>query len=180
MLIKYLQYYGGGIVVGYFGNPKINTTFDSSLSPSAVISMSYLSLWNQNFRELMEKYKINLQFAYIQSFTEPSNISIPLEYVVTPVDERIALYENFNESNYHVFVEKAKEIFAKYQKNVVKLTKILFYIIVIVHFKNKICMEVIHVEMMENGILQHVFLLIVTTTIFSIKKMKNVCLIIVL
>ena len=180
MLIKYLQYYGGGIVVGYFGNPKINTTFDSSLSPSAVISMSYLSLWNQNFRELMEKYKINLQFAYIQSFTEPSNISIPLEYVVTPVDERIALYENFNESNYHVFVEKAKEIFAKYQKNVVKLTKILFYIIVIVHFKNKICMEVIHVEMMENGILQHVFLLIATTTIYSIKKMKNVCLIIVL
>ena len=123
MLIKYLQYYGGGIVVGYFGNPKINTTFDSSLSPSAIISMSQLAIWNHNFKELMEKYKINLQFAYFQSFTEPSNISIPLEYVVTPVDERMTLYENFNESNYHIFVEKAKEIFAKYQKKCSKINK---------------------------------------------------------
>ena len=123
MLIKYLQYYGGGIVVGYFGNPKLNITFDSSLSPSAIISMSQLAIWNHNFKELMEKYKINLQFAYFQSFTEPSNISIPLEYVVTPVDERMALYENFNESNYHIFVEKAKEIFAKYQKKCSKINK---------------------------------------------------------
>ena len=118
ILIKYLQYYGGGIVVGYFGNPKINTTFDSSLSPSPIISMSELAFWNQNFRDLLEKYKINLQFAYFQSFTDPNNISIPLEYVVIPVDERMSLYENFNESNYHVFVEKAKEIFAKYRKNI--------------------------------------------------------------
>ena len=123
ILLKYLQYYGGGIVVGYFGNPKINITFDSSLSTSAIITMSYLSLWNQNFRELMQKYNINLQFAYLQSFTDPSNISTPLEYIVTPVDERISLYENFNESNYHFFVEKAKEIFARYQKNCSKINK---------------------------------------------------------
>jgi hypothetical protein len=123
ILLKYLQYYGGGIVVGYFGNPKIDTTFDSSLSTSAIITMSYLSLWNQNFKELNEKYKITLQFAYIQSFTDPNNMSIPLEYIVTPVDERMALYENFNESNYNVFVEKAKEIFAKYQKKCSKINK---------------------------------------------------------
>jgi len=123
MLIKYLQYYGGGIVVGYFGNPKINTTFDSSLSPSPIINIYQLQNWNQNFRELREKYKILLQFAYYQSFVEPNNISIPLEFKVTPVDERMELYENFNESNYHVFVEKAKEIFAKYQKKCSKINK---------------------------------------------------------
>ena len=123
MLIKYLQYYGGGIVVGYFGNPKINTTFDSSLSPSPIINIRQLAFWNQNFRELLEKYKIKLQFAYFQTFTDPKNISIPLEFSVTPVDERMALYENFNESNYHVFVEKAKEIFAKYQKKCSKINK---------------------------------------------------------
>ena len=123
ILIKYLQYYGGGIVVGYFGNPKMNTTFDSSLSPSAIIQMGQLAIWNQNFRELVQKYQINLQFAFFQSFTEPSNTSIPLEYVVTPVDERMALYENFNESNYDVFINKAKEIFAKYQKKCSKINK---------------------------------------------------------
>jgi len=123
ILLKYLQYYGGGIVVGYFGNPKINITFDSSLSTSAVINIYQLALWNQNFKELNEKYDIILQFAYLQAFTDPSNISIPLEYVVTPVDERMSLYENFNESNYHVFVEKAKEIFEKYQKKCSKINK---------------------------------------------------------
>ena len=35
----------------------------------------------------------------------------------------MALYENFNESNYHVFVEKAKEIFEKYQKKCSKINK---------------------------------------------------------
>ena len=123
MLIKYLQYYGGGIVVGYFGNPKINTTFDSSLSPSPIIKIDQLILLNQNFKELKRKYNINLRFAYFQSFTDPNNISIPLEFSVTPIDEKMELYENFNESNYHIFVEKAKEIFAKYQKKCSKINK---------------------------------------------------------
>ena len=99
MLIKYLQYYGGGIVVGYFGNPKINTTFDSSLSPSPIITIDQLILWNQNFKELKRKYNINLRFAYFQSFTDPNNISIPLEFSISPIDEKMELNENFNESN---------------------------------------------------------------------------------
>ena len=33
------------------------------------------------------------------------------------------LYENFNESNYDVFVNKAKEIFSKYQKKCSKINK---------------------------------------------------------
>ena len=115
MLCKYLQHYGGGIVVGYFGNPKLNTTFDSSLSPSAITTMNQLILWNEKFRDLWDKYQIYLQFAYYQSFFDPNDRDVPLEYVVTPVDERISLYENFNESNYHIFVQKAKEIFAKYE-----------------------------------------------------------------
>ena len=115
MFIKYLQYYGGGIVVGYFGNPTKNTTFDSSLSPSGIIEMRGLSIWNKNFGSLRSKYSTILQFAIYQSFYDKDNFSVPLEYKVTPVDERISLYENFNETNYHVFVQKAKEIFKKYE-----------------------------------------------------------------
>ena len=115
MFIKYLQYYGGGIVVGYFGNPTKNTTFDSSLSPSGIIQMGRLSIWNKNFESLRSKYSTYLQFAMYQSFYDKDNFNVPLEYKVTPVDERISLYENFNETNYHVFAQKAKEIFKKYE-----------------------------------------------------------------
>ena len=115
MFIKYLQYYGGGIVVGFFGNPNKNTTFDSSLSPSGIIEIDRLSLWNKNFESLRSKYSAYVQFAIFQSFYDKDNFSVPLEYKVTPVDERVSIYENFNESNYHVFVQKAKEIFKKYE-----------------------------------------------------------------
>ena len=115
MFIKYLQYYGGGIVVGYFGNPNKNTTFDSSLSPSGIIDIDRLSLMNDNFEYLRNNYKCYIQFAIYQSFYDKDNFNVPLEYKVTPVDERISLYENYNDSNYHVFVQKAKEIFKKYE-----------------------------------------------------------------
>ena len=115
MFTKYLQYYGGGIVVGYFGNPSKNTTFDSSLSPSGIITIDQLFVWNKNFDFLKTNYLTELQFAILQSFYNKNDSKIPLEFVVTPVDERISLYENFNESNYHIFVQKAKEIFAKYE-----------------------------------------------------------------
>jgi hypothetical protein len=128
MFLKYLQHYGGGIVVGYFGNPSKNENipFDSSLSPSGIISIDALSLWNKNFEALKTNYSTFLQFALIQSFFDKDNKSVPLEYEVTPVDERISLYENFNESNYHVFVQKAKEIFANYENKCNPKNKNLF------------------------------------------------------
>ena len=128
MFIKYLQYYGGGIVVGYFGNPTKNENipFDSSLSPSAIITIDNLALWNKNFEALEKSYSAIIQFALVQSFFDKDNKSVPLEYKVTPVDERISLYENYSDSNYHVFVQKAKEIFAKYENKCNPNNKNLF------------------------------------------------------
>ena len=128
MFIKYLQYYGGGIVVGYFGNPTKNENipFDSSLSPSAIITIDNLALWNKNFEALEKSYSAIIQFALVQSFFDKDNKSVPLEYKVTPVDERISLYENYTDSNYHVFIQKAKEIFAKYENKCNPNNKNLF------------------------------------------------------
>jgi hypothetical protein len=126
IFIKYLQYYGGGIVVGYFGHPSKNTTFDSSLSPSGILEIDELSDLNTNFKSLKKKYSADVQFAVFQCFYDKDNFSVPLEYEVTPVDERISLYENFNESNYHVFAQKAKEIFKKYENECSKSKTNLF------------------------------------------------------
>ena len=120
IFLKLLQHSGGAITVGYFGNPNKTDEieFDSSLSPSAIISTDKLREYSQDFRKLSEKYKVEMQFAYIQSFYDyNSSLYFPLEYEITPVDENMLLFENFNEStNLDKFTKYGLEIIEKYKK----------------------------------------------------------------
>ena len=67
----------------------------------------------------------------MQMFFLSENISnIPLEYLVTPIDEQSEIFENLNENNYDLFINKAKNIIEKYKifcninnKNLLKITK---------------------------------------------------------
>ena len=128
--LKYLQYYGGGITVGYFQHPnKKNIPFDSSLSPSPVIQNLTLYEIREDYQELYKKYKFRMQFAFYQSFYHPTKIDKPLEYEITPVDEIIPIYEGFNDNNYDIYIKAAKEILKKYEtecnpynKKLVKVT----------------------------------------------------------
>ena len=96
LFLKYLQYYGGGITVGYFQHPnKKNIPFDSSLSPSSVIQSSSLYQMREDLKELYKNYKFIMQFAFSQSFYHPKKIDKPLEYEITPVDEIVPIYELF-------------------------------------------------------------------------------------
>ena len=119
IFLKLLQHSGGAITVGYFGNPKKRgeVIFDSSQSPSAIISTSKLVNYSSDFKELNKKYKLDMQFAQVQSFYDyNSSFSFPLEYEITPVDETILLFENFNEStNLNKFVEYGNKIREKYK-----------------------------------------------------------------
>ena len=117
VFLKYLQYYGGGITVGYFGHPgKKNIPFDSSLSPSPLIQNQSLYIMNKEYKKLWDNYKFNMQFAYMQSFYNPNNVNIPLEYVLTPVDESKPFYEFYSNKNYQDFIKIAKDIHEKYKK----------------------------------------------------------------
>ena len=116
VFLKFLQYYGGGITVGYFGHPgKKNIPFDSSLSPSPPIQNETLYVLSEDYRELWDNYKFNIQFALYQSFYNPNNMSIPLEYVITPVDESQPYYEYYSDENYQDFIKIAKDIHEKYK-----------------------------------------------------------------
>ena len=118
ILIKYLQYYGGGIIVGYYGHPnKKNIPYDSSISPSAVFSNSDLEEMSDEFKKFHDKYKISIQVAGYQTYYHPKDMSIPLEYLVTPVDEVFPLYEFITNNNYEKFINIAKNIFNKYKNN---------------------------------------------------------------
>ena len=54
--------------------------------------------------------------AFYQSFYHPNNMTIPLEYVITPVDEVEEFYEYYSDNNYDKFISIAKKIFNKYKK----------------------------------------------------------------
>ena len=115
--VKYLQYYGGGIVVGFFGNPdRGNIPFDSGQSSSSVIDNQTLYLISPNsYKYLYDKYNITINMPGYQCFFDDLNVKIPIEYLVTEVDEKIELYEHFKDNNYNIFVNEAKIIFNKYK-----------------------------------------------------------------
>ena len=114
IFLKYFQYYGGGITVGYFSNPNLeNKLFDSGLSPSLVIDNYLLNILSpEGFKPFNNGF--NLQIPGVHTFYSPDNMSVPLEFEVAPVDEIVDIYEKFDDSNYDIFIEVAKKIYLKY------------------------------------------------------------------
>ena len=101
MFIKYLNYNGGGITSGYFLNPNLeNKTFDMGLSPTPILSLP----------------GIIKSLPFVQTFYNPYNLTCPLEYEITPVDEMANLYfTSFDQEEYDDFVNKSLNIFKKYK-----------------------------------------------------------------
>lgn len=109
IFIKYLNYNGGGITSGYFLNPNLeNKTFDMGLSPSPIIkNMWYIG---------ESKNTITIQVPLVQTFYNPYNLTCPLEYEITPVDEMANLYiTSLDQGEYDDFVNKSLSIFKKYK-----------------------------------------------------------------
>ena len=110
LFIKGLQETGGAIIVGYKGNPKSDEVFDASQSPSSFTSFKDSEIYNN----LIEcGFKIN-EISFYQSFNDTNKNPIPKEYTILPVDERVNIYHKYNDSYYDEFINKAKEIFDKY------------------------------------------------------------------
>lgn len=117
LFTKYIQYYGGGITVGYFGIPNNeDIPFDSSLSPSPVLGTDGFKFLCPDIMEILNnKHKIDVQMAVMQTFYNLEDTKIPLEFTVTPVDHRFHFYETFSLQNYENFAKKANEIFEIYK-----------------------------------------------------------------
>ena len=119
IFMKYFQYYGSGIVTGYLGNPKYYniTPFDSAQSPSKNLDNFYLnerSIWGHKL--LDKKYYINLDILRYHYYYDYLNLTFPIEFSVTPVDEIVDILEYLNDNNYQLFINKGKEILQKYEK----------------------------------------------------------------
>ena len=119
LFIKSLYHFGGAITVGYNGDPDTEKKdFDASQSPTFVLPL-------RDFMETpifttLKKYgfifnQISYGPSYKNQFIE-GNLDYPEEFQVTPVDERIDIYNAYDDSLYQSFIEKAKEIFKKYNE----------------------------------------------------------------
>ena len=120
MFTKYLQYYGGAITVGYSLNPKLeNITFDSGNSPTPIFMKELVYAFNiTGFEEeLYKEIQLTLQLSGIQTFYDPYNLSHPLEYEVTPVDEMVNYYYDLMQPDYDELAEHALNILEKYKTN---------------------------------------------------------------
>ena len=114
--IKYMQYYGGCITVGYFGNPKLNgTPFDSGQSSSSVFNNDSLYFISNSYKGLNDKYNITMNMPGNQNFFDDLNLTLPLEYLVTPVDERVNIFHHYKDIHYDLFIKEALKIFDKYK-----------------------------------------------------------------
>ena len=51
----------------------------------------------------------------IQTFYNPNNLSIPLEYEITPVDEITNIFDIYSDENYTIFINESLKIFEKYK-----------------------------------------------------------------
>jgi len=131
IFIKNFQHYGAGIVAGYFGNPhKNNIPFDSAQSTADLMNQKRLMVRCPRGyqKELIERYNFTLYIPQNQYFYGDFDFKYPLEYSVTPVDERVEIFEYLKSSTYQSFIDEAKKIFDKYKNQCNPKNKKLIFV----------------------------------------------------
>ena len=116
IFIKETQIQGGAIIVGYSGNPKLDS-FDSSQSPSPILSTDTLKGKDTLSDEIMS-LGFSFNYPLMEIFTKLDNENeknIPLEYQINEIDERVNIFNGYDDSLYQTFIDNALLIFKKYQ-----------------------------------------------------------------
>ena len=116
--IKTIQSNGAAIVASYAGNPKLREeykkTLDASLDPVDITDYSEIDDFDSLRQKGFKLYKI--PFAESFEFVNKSNV-IPMAFEVNKPDERTNIYHSYEDIYYKEFIEKAKEIFDKYEES---------------------------------------------------------------
>lgn len=128
IFIKETQIMGGAIIVGYSGNPKL-TSFDSSQSPSPILSTDNLKGKDTLSDEII-KLGFSFNYPFMEIFNKLDNENekkIPLEYQINEIDERVNILNGYDDSIYQDFIDNALLIFEKYKTKCNPKIKICFY-----------------------------------------------------
>ena len=119
LFIKSLYHFGGAITVGYNGDPDTTKKdFDASQSPTFILSNEEISILGLKTLEEYGFYFSQISYgpSYKNQFRE-DKLDYPEEFEVTPVDERVEIYNTYNDKLYQSFIDEAKKIFKKYNED---------------------------------------------------------------
>ena len=113
---KAIQNEGAAITVGFNGNPYLSKDlFDSSQSPGPVMDFASSKI-NANLKSLGFIIRsIAIGESYEDDYVKEKAVS--REYKLDAVDERVDIYESYTDNKYDIFIEKAKDIFKKYNND---------------------------------------------------------------
>ena len=110
---------GAGIIIGYNGNPNLpDDIFDISQSPSAFLGVgNYRYIYPEIFGKI-EKDLIGLMgLTCIASYHEFQESHIPQEYDVQIADQRIKIFNPYDDTLYESFIEEAIKVLDYYKEN---------------------------------------------------------------
>ena len=110
IFIKETQLKGGAIIVGYSGNPTIDT-FDSSQSPSPIYQTDEME---DDLSKKIKDLGFSLNYPFGEMFDkldQENETNIPLEYKINPIDLRYKYYTSYDDVRYDDFIKTAKSIF---------------------------------------------------------------------
>ena len=120
--IKSLYHFGGAIIVGFNGDPDTEKKdFDASQSPTfTFVFNNFPEIQIQELEDLGNFGYYFDQISYGPSYKNQyieGKLDYPEEFSVTPVDERVNIYDEYDDTLYEKFIDKAKKIFEKYNKD---------------------------------------------------------------
>ena len=131
-LIKGLQNTGGAIIVGYYGNPKIEgiDLFDGSQSISSIKQIDDFYL----YKKLYDLGFYVGQVTVGESFDDSVNDinPIPREYAFDPVDYRVNIYSSYSDDIYMDFIEEGKKFLTNSIMKIIVIQKMINYYYILI------------------------------------------------
>ena len=125
VFVKSMKENGAAIVVGYGGNPnsKYDDVFDDGQSPANVLDddifdviFNYYSNYKQ-YIKLREYLGISMSISCLETFEKNFKFdeTIPREFIVEQVDERIKTIHKYSDDDLDSFIEEGLNIIKKYK-----------------------------------------------------------------
>ena len=125
VFVKSMKENGAAIVVGYGGNPnsKYDDVFDDGQSPANVLGHemfdSIFSLYSEyeQYPTMRNEIGISISVSCLETFEKNFKYdeTIPREFIVETVDERIKTLHEYNSMELESFINEGKKIIEKYK-----------------------------------------------------------------
>ena len=118
IFLKNVYKSGGGIIIGYNGNPNSDEIFDISQIASGQLGIGgYKDIYPEIYNNTA-KYLIGLSsLTCIATYHEFQESYIPQEYIVQKPDKIINIYISYDDSYYQKFINEAIEVLDSYKQN---------------------------------------------------------------